>query len=271
MTAQSKTAWNLCEGFPKGKGSCEGALWERKEPLNRRPYLFIRRGEEMEIRRVNSLARDRLGRSKKSERRPKEERKERKRHQIVSAAFEIFAKKGFAETTVEEIAELAGVGKGTVYDYFRTKVELLLEAFQMHSVFMEVSDSEKLFGGGDDEEVLKHLALKSFEYAKKNLKLRRLWMMEALKRIPNSSGLFYKTLAAPLIEPLKSYIIQKQRTGEFREGDAFILAHAFWGMLFSFRFWYEMLGGKTVVPRPTEDIVSEVVKLYLQGVRKVKS
>ncbi len=197
----------------------------------------------------------------------REKKKEQKRHRIMEAAFETFAKKGFAETTVDEIAERAGVGKGTVYDYFRTKLELLLEVFKTHSVFMEVTDLEELLGSRNEEEVLKHLAGKSFEYARKNLKLRRLWMMEALRTIPNSSGVFYRTIAAPLIEALQEYIAKRQKEGVFRRGDPFILAHTFWGMLFSFRFWYEMMGGKALVPRPTEEIISEVVRLYLDGLR----
>ena len=222
----------------------------------------------MRLKSVESSKRGGSAVKIRSKRRTQDWRKEDKRRRIVEAAFEIFAKKGYAETTVEEIAELAGVGKGTVYDYFRTKLEVLLHAFRTHSLVMEVSDLEKLFGSRDDEEIFKYLALKSFEYARKNLKLRRLWMMEALKRIPESSGVFYKSIAAPLIEVLQRYITRRQEEGAFRQGDAFILAHAFWGMLFSFRFWYEMMGGKALVPRPTEEIVSEVVKLYLQGMRK---
>ncbi|MCK9222013.1 MAG: TetR/AcrR family transcriptional regulator [Limnochordia bacterium] len=46
-------------------------------------------------------------------------------YRILDAAQSVFAQKGFHYSTVEEIAEKAGVGKGTVYLYFRSKEEIL--------------------------------------------------------------------------------------------------------------------------------------------------
>lgn len=45
---------------------------------------------------------------------------------ILEAAAEVFATRGFHEARVEEIAALAGVGKGTIYLYFPDKQELFL-------------------------------------------------------------------------------------------------------------------------------------------------
>jgi AcrR family transcriptional regulator len=47
-----------------------------------------------------------------------------RRDQVVSAAHRIFAAKGFAKSTVDEIADAAGVAKGTVYLYFESKEEI---------------------------------------------------------------------------------------------------------------------------------------------------
>lgn len=48
-----------------------------------------------------------------------------KRDAILDAARELFAKKGYEETTIAEIARTAGVAVGTVYLYFRNKHEVL--------------------------------------------------------------------------------------------------------------------------------------------------
>ncbi|NCA80268.1 MAG: TetR/AcrR family transcriptional regulator, partial [Sphingobacteriia bacterium] len=45
---------------------------------------------------------------------------------IMSAAIEIFAKKGYSATTTSEIAKRAGVGEGTIFHYYKTKKDLLL-------------------------------------------------------------------------------------------------------------------------------------------------
>jgi AcrR family transcriptional regulator len=47
-----------------------------------------------------------------------------KRRAIIEAASNIFAQKGYEDTTIAEIAEEAGVAVGTVYLYFRNKREI---------------------------------------------------------------------------------------------------------------------------------------------------
>jgi AcrR family transcriptional regulator len=59
-----------------------------------------------------------------------EEEQARRRQEIFDASVHLFAEKGFAETSMREIAAAAGIGKATLYDYFRTKDEILLSFFE---------------------------------------------------------------------------------------------------------------------------------------------
>jgi AcrR family transcriptional regulator len=52
-----------------------------------------------------------------------------RRRAMLDAALAVFAEKGFAAATMEEIAERAEFGKGTLYNYFADKHALLLAAF----------------------------------------------------------------------------------------------------------------------------------------------
>lgn len=63
----------------------------------------------------------------------KDGRAEKKRRAILDQALTIFAREGFARTDVQVIADLAGVGKGTVYRHFGNKRELFL-ATARHSL-----------------------------------------------------------------------------------------------------------------------------------------
>jgi AcrR family transcriptional regulator len=47
-----------------------------------------------------------------------------KLEEILAAASQVFAQKDFHEVLIDEIAEVGGIGKGTVYRYFRTKEDL---------------------------------------------------------------------------------------------------------------------------------------------------
>lgn len=56
-------------------------------------------------------------------------KKDLKREQLVAAAVEVFSKKGFHAAKMQEIADAADVGKGTIYEYFKTKDELFLAVY----------------------------------------------------------------------------------------------------------------------------------------------
>ncbi|MGZ7061168.1 MAG: TetR/AcrR family transcriptional regulator, partial [Candidatus Angelobacter sp.] len=53
------------------------------------------------------------------------------RERLFRAALEMFAKKGFLETTVEDITNAADVGKGTFFNYFPSKDHILLAFGEM--------------------------------------------------------------------------------------------------------------------------------------------
>lgn len=55
------------------------------------------------------------------ERRPDERPRE-----LLEAALQVFARNGYRNTTLDEVAEAAGVTKGAIYHYFETKEALLL-------------------------------------------------------------------------------------------------------------------------------------------------
>ncbi len=53
------------------------------------------------------------------------------RERLFDAALALFAKKGFSETTVEDITNAADVGKGTFFNYFPSKDHILLAFGEM--------------------------------------------------------------------------------------------------------------------------------------------
>ena len=59
-----------------------------------------------------------------------EEEQTRRRQEIFDASVHLFVEKGFAETSMREIAVAAGIGKATLYDYFKTKDDILLSFFE---------------------------------------------------------------------------------------------------------------------------------------------
>ena len=50
--------------------------------------------------------------------------KTQKRQRIMDAALQVFVKSGYEKTKIIDVAQAAGIGKGTVYEYFESKEEL---------------------------------------------------------------------------------------------------------------------------------------------------
>jgi AcrR family transcriptional regulator len=67
------------------------------------------------------------------------------REKILTAALEVFSAKGFHGTTVDEIAERAALGKGTVYRHFHSKKGLFSELIRL-----KVADLEETVQGAID-------------------------------------------------------------------------------------------------------------------------
>jgi AcrR family transcriptional regulator len=61
-------------------------------------------------------------------RKPRRERRiAARKRQILQAAAQVFAEKGFNGATTREIADIADVAEGTIYNYFDSKEDLLSE------------------------------------------------------------------------------------------------------------------------------------------------
>src|SRR5204862_1200115 len=70
-------------------------------------------------------------------------RKDARPEEIVSAALEVFADRGFAATTLEDVAKRAGVTKGTIYLYFDSK-EALFKALIRETIVPVIAQGEAL-------------------------------------------------------------------------------------------------------------------------------
>ena len=72
---------------------------------------------------------------------PKIVNKEEKKQEILKAAMRMFAQNGVVNTKMTDIAAAAGIGKGTIYEYFRSKEDIFADAYG--HIFLE---TEKRIG-----------------------------------------------------------------------------------------------------------------------------
>lgn len=67
-----------------------------------------------------------------------------KKNKIMAAAARVFSEKGFHQARMEEIAQSAEVGKGTVYEYFSSKQDLFTQMFQSGCQFYQETLQQSL-------------------------------------------------------------------------------------------------------------------------------
>jgi len=62
---------------------------------------------------------------------------QRKRQEILTAATQVFARKGYASTTTKDIANEADLGESTLYNYFESKRDILLAILEENHVLFD--------------------------------------------------------------------------------------------------------------------------------------
>jgi AcrR family transcriptional regulator len=75
-------------------------------------------------------------------RNPRPELRDKRKREILEAAAAVFAERGFRTARIADIADRAGIGKGTVYEYFRSKEDLFISLFDwyLNQIFASVSN-----------------------------------------------------------------------------------------------------------------------------------
>lgn len=95
---------------------------------------------------------------------------------IQEATMRVIARKGTASATMQEIADEAGVAKGTIYLYFRDRDELVEKTFESAMVQLMVQIDEALDRDLPLEEKLHAVLSAQFAFFSKNREFLRLYL-----------------------------------------------------------------------------------------------
>lgn len=88
--------------------------------------------------------------------------KEQRKTEIIEAAIKVFGECGYHKGKVEKIAEKAGIGKGTVYEYFNSKKEIFQQMLRyVFETYMEEAQKATL---GKDSVKDKFTALLNYHW-----------------------------------------------------------------------------------------------------------
>ncbi len=140
------------------------------------------------------------------------------KERILDAALEVFSHKGFHPATMDEIAEKAGVGKGTLYRYFETKEKLFAELMRLRLDELERRVASSIDAHDDVLTMISKYLRIYFEFFDLNQRLYRLIIQEQLdlgKQAPNEY--FHKVLRA--VPNLKRKVYEGTQQGILKDVD----------------------------------------------------
>lgn len=184
----------------------------------------------------------------------------RKAKQILEGALPEFLENGYERTTMDRVAQSAGVSKQTLYNHFSDK-DGLFTALVEHMACEKFRLVWAQPLSGKPEKALRELAYRLLTEAKDQeyMSFVRLILAESGKR-PNLAQLFLKNIAQPSIEILSEYL---QQHPELNYKDSEAIARIFVGALIHYNLTQEMLQGKEILPLSPERLVDSLIDLLI--------
>ena len=182
--------------------------------------------------------------------------------EILDAARKVFAKKGFNQATMEEIAEAAGVAKGTVYLYFSSKRAIYLAALRQGIEALHRRTGERLAAAASTAEKLRAFIETRIEYFDENRDFFKIYYSELANiftfpnRLDADLNLLYGKQARILASVLKEGI----ERGEVRRLSAGPTAFAIYDLARGVIARRLLDGSKTSAPDETEFLLDLIWK-----------
>lgn len=148
--------------------------------------------------------------------------------QILDAAIELFDVKGYAETTIQDISEKAGISKGLTYRYFSSKKNIL------YSLVEKLNDCiEECFAMPSARDAIREFTLRllSYPYYKDYVPPYRVFFTALIRGEVDLEELDYPIKDDFGGKYFGALFERGQRAGEFREGDAALFGDVYWKYL----------------------------------------
>jgi TetR/AcrR family transcriptional regulator of autoinduction and epiphytic fitness len=192
------------------------------------------------------------------------------REAIVDAAERLFLERGFASVSMDELAEVAGVARRTLYNQFSSKEEIFREMLRRLSGQLENAFPPGIETRGDVQDVLRLVARLILELHRNPEYLGFLRMVVADSRQFPWIAEEFATVMDPQTERLVRYLAHLTALGILDCRNPMLAAHQFIGMLNELSLWPWMMG-REGLPISAEDAVEETIRMFLQHYRRPKA
>jgi AcrR family transcriptional regulator len=187
-----------------------------------------------------------------------EEERLRRRREIFDASVHLFIEKGFYQTSMREVAEAAGIGKSSLYDYFQSKDDILISYFEYAIEGIAQKANEIIRQDHSVTEKLKNIMRMHLEYLVRNRQLFLRFTLEAQNLSPQSQEQL-QMLRHSYQDMIRSLIVEGIQSGELRPVNPLLAA----------RNVFSLLSQTAYTSRPTgspEEMLNDAMEIFFNGV-----
>jgi len=186
----------------------------------------------------------------------REQQKEKRREEILTAGLDLFIRKGYSATKIKDIADQVGMSVGLLFHYFETKEKLYEELIKVGVSgpmrMMNHTDLEPIeFFKASAEKILYMIVTEPFG-AKMFVLMSQAYYNEAapqsIKDLLNDFDIYTPTTA----------LIKKgQENNTIREGDPYALSMAYWCAIQGIA---EQMAIRPDTPCPKSDWIVDIIR-----------
>ncbi|PKL38193.1 MAG: hypothetical protein CVV44_13585 [Spirochaetae bacterium HGW-Spirochaetae-1] len=181
-----------------------------------------------------------------------------RRSDILDSAIELFRSKGYDAININDIAEKAGISKGTFYKHFRDKENLFYECAD--KVFLDIDrEFRELL---DEKNIVKRLELRTSLFIRTHhYMIDMLHIMRGSSTGANSeNSVRLNRIIDNLINPIASDLKEGIKQGIFRDMDTTIVAHLLMGAAEYGIYFCEGKNNEEI-----DQLVEKGLRLIMQG------
>lgn len=200
----------------------------------------------------------------------RQERKENitkiRKQQILAAALAVFSKKGFAAATTVEIAQVAGIAEGTIYNYFKSKRELFIAVIREFIITTPLLDLIEKIPKADIDITFRQILQNRFNLIESASISEIPSLMGEIIRDPELKALWVEQFLQPFFTRVEGVFRAMVASGKFRPLDPAIATRIIGSLMLGLLMLNIMEGESSPLNRlPWEEVADALADFVGRG------
>lgn len=184
------------------------------------------------------------------------------KNQIIKTATDLFARKGYYETTVDEIAQALGIAKGTIYNHFQNKEDLYQVSIQEGINLFKKELHLAVEEAPSTRDKISNIIKRQLVFYEREKALVLLFLTEFCSPDQQRGSMFATKMISSCLAVISDVITEGIKDGTFREVDVKITTSSLFGMVTLNAIHYITHFQKI----PVEEVCKGIEEVFFKGI-----